>query len=136
VVDISETGNRTVIDPSVIEEIVAICLEAMINVRRHAEAKHIAVSIAFNRFQLIIAVRDDGKGIDPQTLKRRQFEGHFGLLGMRERAKRIRSKLEIGAEPGGGTLVRIVVPAYAAYRGGLFGRFWTRSVVIPSSIAP
>jgi signal transduction histidine kinase len=126
-IKMSVSGKRAPIDPSVAEEITAIVSEALINVRRHAEAKNIEVSIIYNRWRLDVAVRDDGKGIDPQVMRVGRREGHFGLVGMRERAKRIHSRLEIHSDAANGTGIRIVVPAYVAYQTGWFGRFWSKS---------
>jgi signal transduction histidine kinase/ligand-binding sensor domain-containing protein len=123
-VKLSVTGNSLPVDPGVAEEVSAIALESLINARRHAEAKQVEVSVTYTRWRLTVAVRDDGKGIDPEVLIVGGREGHFGLLGMRERAKRIRSRLQIQRNPGGGTVVRIVVPGYIAYRAGWLTRFW------------
>jgi len=123
----SVSGERAPIDPSVAEEITAIVSEALINVRRHAEAKNIEVSIVYNRWRLDVAVRDDGKGIEPQVMRVGKREGHFGLVGMRERAKRIHSRLEIHSDAANGTRIRILIPAHVAYQGGWLGRFWSKS---------
>jgi len=126
-IKMSVSGERAPIDPSVAEEITAIVSEALINVRRHAEAKNIEVSIVYNRWRLDVAVRDDGKGIEPQVMRVGKREGHFGLVGMRERAKRIHSRLEIHSDAANGTRIRILIPAHVAYQGGWLGRFWSKS---------
>ena len=51
-------------------------------------------------------------------------EGHFGLRGMRERAKGIGGKLEIWSQPGAGTEVELIVPASVAYVGQTGRRSW------------
>jgi signal transduction histidine kinase/ligand-binding sensor domain-containing protein len=133
-VKLSETGKSLPVDPGVAEEVSAIVLESLINARRHAEAKQMEVSVTYSRWRLIVAVRDDGKGIDPQILTVGGREGHFGLLGMRERARRIRSQLQIQLDPGGGTVVRIVVPGYVAYRAGWLARFWPKPAAISEGL--
>jgi signal transduction histidine kinase len=54
--------------------------------------------------------------------------GHFGLLGMRERAEQIRAQLKIWSKPGAGTEIDVQVPALVAYRQSqnLSRRTWTR----------
>jgi len=76
-------------------------------------------------------VRDDGIGVDPEVLSREGRAGHWGLRGMRERAKRIGGHLEVWSEHGAGTEVELTVPAsvaYAAQGGGRF-RFVMRRAV-------
>ena len=60
-------------------------------------------------------MRDDGKGIDPKLLSDGEPEGHFGLRGMRERAKLIGGKLTVWSELDAGTEVELSIPASRAY---------------------
>ena len=64
--------------------------------------------------QLRILVRDDGCGIDPQVLKSGR-DGHWGLAGMRERAKRIGAKFRVLSRTQGGTEVELRVPSDIAF---------------------
>jgi signal transduction histidine kinase len=61
-------------------------------------------------------VRDDGCGIEPQTLRDGR-DGHWGLSGMRETAERIGAKLRLQSRPGEGTEVELIVPAEIAFAG-------------------
>jgi signal transduction histidine kinase len=82
----------------------------------HAEATHVTVSIEYRWRTLRLEVRDNGRGIDAAVSERR--EGHFGLLGMCERAAELHGKLSITRLSDRGTAVIVVVPAGAAYSDG------------------
>ena len=81
-------------------EVARVVQEALANVRRHSGARHARVSLERER----VEVRDDGRGFGPDT------PAGMGLTGMRERAQSLGGELEVEAEPGGGTLVRLRVP--------------------------
>jgi len=79
------------------------------------DAKQIEVEIRYDERQLRVRVRDEGKGIDPKLLSHDGREGHFGLRGMRERAKLIGGKLTVWSELDAGTEVELSLPANRAY---------------------
>ena len=89
--------------------------EGMRNAFRHADANQIEVEILYDERQLRVRIRDDGKGIDPKLLSNHGPEGHFGLRGMRERAKLIGGKLNVWSELDSGTEVELSIPASRAY---------------------
>ena len=101
--------------PILRDEVYRIAGEAMRNAFRHADAKQIEVEIRYDERQLRLRVRDDGKGIDPKLLSHDGREGHFGLRGMRERAKLIGGKLTVWSELDSGTEVELSLPANRAY---------------------
>jgi signal transduction histidine kinase len=96
-------------------EIVAIVREALVNARRHADASSVRVRVVFSWRRLIVSVTDDGKGIPEGVLAEGMRRGHYGLLGMYERAEAIPANLRIQSDPSG-TDVRLVVPAHLVYR--------------------
>lgn len=57
-----------------------------------------------------MTVEDDDRGIDPGMLDRGHRDGHWGLVGMRERAARIGARLDLRSEAGKGTQVELSVP--------------------------
>jgi signal transduction histidine kinase len=63
-----------------------------------------------------LRIRDNGKGIDRKVLEQGALQGHWGLPGVRERAKRIGAQVKLWSEPGAGTEVELTVPARIAYR--------------------
>jgi signal transduction histidine kinase len=74
---------------------------------------------------------DDGPGIDLAALEQRGKARHFGLTGMRERAKQLGATFWVGGNGGGGTRITVVVPARTAYRD-TFNWLWQRSVPGPA----
>lgn len=94
--------------PEVTYQLLRIVREAIANALRHAEARHLTVALKGMAGQIRLAVEDDGIGfsIDPDE----QRFGHFGLIGMRERADEIDAELTVVSKPGQGTLVAIQVP--------------------------
>lgn len=81
-----------------------IAQEAMTNIQRHAQAMHVAVTLAAENGGLELSVRDDGRGFDPS------HSGRLGLVTMRERAEQVGGRLEIDAAPGRGSCVRAYIP--------------------------
>ena len=80
-------GEPRDLHPILRDEIYRIAAEALRNAFHHAAARQIEVEIRYDDQQFRLRVRDDGKGIDPAVLSGQGREGHFGLPGMRERAK-------------------------------------------------
>ena len=101
--------------PILRDEVYRITGEGIRNAFRHADAKQIEVEIHYDDRRLRVRVRDDGKGIDPKLLSDDGRQGHFGLRGMRERAKLIGGKLTVWSELDAGTEVELSIPASRAY---------------------
>jgi len=96
------------------DEAFGIASEALRNAFRHAKAQRIIVEIQYDEQQFRLRVRDDGKGIDEETL-RQQSARHFGLPGMRERAEIVGGCLEVSSMLGSGTQVALSIPGAIAY---------------------
>jgi signal transduction histidine kinase/ligand-binding sensor domain-containing protein len=101
--------------PVVRDEVYRIAGEALRNAFRHAEAHHIELEIRYDEPQFRLRLRDDGKGIDLQFLGDDGRQGHYGLRGMRERAKLLSGELTVWSERNSGTEVELVIPAARAY---------------------
>jgi signal transduction histidine kinase/ligand-binding sensor domain-containing protein len=108
-------GTRPVCAP-VVDELVAIVGQALSNVERHARAGNVVVELDHGALALDIFVRDDGIGIAPAIIAAGGRDGHFGLLGMRERAEQLGGRLLVESRPEGGTTIHVRVPARIAYR--------------------
>lgn len=89
--------------------------EALANAFRHARASHIELDISYDHRIFRLRIRDDGIGMDPGFLGQRGREGHWGLPGIRERAKVIGGRLEVWSELSRGTEVELTLPAKIAY---------------------
>jgi signal transduction histidine kinase/ligand-binding sensor domain-containing protein len=116
VIDIRIDGESRNLNPLVRDEAFRIAGEALRNAIKHSGAQHVTVTIHYERRQLRLVVRDDGKGIDAETTARQQASSHFGLPGMRERAAIVKGQLEVRSAPGAGTEIELDVPAAIAYR--------------------
>src|SRR6266852_5483120 len=101
--------------PVLRDEIYRIAGEGLRNAFRHARARRVEVEIRYDERQLQVRIRDDGSGIDPSVLSHEGRAGHWGLPGMRERAKRIGGQIDLWSELGAGTEVELRVPASIAY---------------------
>jgi signal transduction histidine kinase len=88
-----------------------IVQEALSNVSRHARAKHVWITVNFKEDGTLLAVRDDGVGFQPpdQTSDLART-GHYGLIGMVERALLINASLDIHSEPNQGTQITTHLP--------------------------
>ncbi len=96
-------------------EVFAIAREAITNAFRHAGATSVETEIIYGPSQFSADVRDDGRGMEVELLRAGGRPGHWGLAGMRERAKTIRGALNIRSQPGVGTEVELRVSAAIAY---------------------
>jgi signal transduction histidine kinase len=108
-------GESRNLHPILRDETYKIAAEALRNAFRHSQARQIEVEIRYDTEQFRLRIRDDGKGIDPAILSGQGGEGHFGLPGMRERAKIMGAKLTVWSEVAAGTEVELRVPASTAY---------------------
>jgi len=112
-------GERQDLDPILQDEVYRIGREVLRNAFRHAHASRIEVEIRYDR-PFRVRIRDDGRGIARKVLEAGSRGGHWGLPGMRERAKKIGARMVIWSETGAGTEVELTVPAritYAKSRG-------------------
>ena len=102
-------GEPRPLRPEVEGACVRVVQEAITNVVKHAAASTVRVHAAFGERRLRLSVKDDGRGFDTAS-HLPTFGGHWGLLGMRERASQIRGKLRVRSTPGEGTEVVLAVP--------------------------
>ncbi|MDQ0008450.1 signal transduction histidine kinase/ligand-binding sensor domain-containing protein [Luteibacter jiangsuensis] len=110
-------GNRRrPVNPVVIDELHSIVREAVINAMQHSHAHSIRITVEHARRSLKVWVSDDGDGFTTVP-DAREGNGHFGLVGMRERAQRMGGKLKVQSAPQRGTLVTVRIPARVAYAG-------------------
>ena len=108
-------GEARNLHPILRDEIYRIAAEALRNAFRHAQARQVEVEIRYDNQQFRLRVRDDGKGIDTVVLSGQGPRGHYGLPGMRERAKLIGGNLVVWSEVDAGTELELLIPAGTAY---------------------
>jgi ligand-binding sensor domain-containing protein/two-component sensor histidine kinase len=86
-----------------------LCQEAITNALKHAHAQKVTIALNFEPQSVEVSVQDDGCGFDPDS-PLHLSGGHFGLVGMRERIKKLGGRLTLKSRPGTGTEVVIMVP--------------------------
>ena len=90
-----------------------IAHEAVANAHKHASASVVRVGWSETAGAFELVIEDDGMGIPPEAIRNASARGHFGLLGLRERAHKLKAKLEILSPPPGktgGTAVVLELP--------------------------
>ncbi len=108
-------GTPRGLHPILRDEVYRLATEALRNAFRHAAARAVEVEIRYDEKYFRLRVRDDGKGIGPEVLRGEGREGHYGLHGMRERARLVGGKLTIWSEVESGTEIELIIPASRAY---------------------
>jgi signal transduction histidine kinase len=107
-------GAPRKLQPIVRDEIYWIAREALVNAFRHSGATRIEVELLYDDRHFKLGVRDDGKGIPAEILEPGRT-GHYGLTGMRERARQVGAELSIWSRPGSGTEVQLRLAGSIAY---------------------
>jgi len=104
------TGTAEQLHDEVSATLLRIAQEALSNAARHAAATRAGVTLSFMGDEVVLDIRDDGRGFDPLALPARTGTGGFGLDGMRARAARLAGARAVESEPGHGTAVSARVP--------------------------
>ena len=112
-------GQERVLDKHVEVTLFRIIQESLNNIHRHAGVEEGYVRMLFAPDHLAILIEDHGNGFDQERLleerKNPDGDGHFGMIGMEERAKIIGANLTVASEPGNGTRVHVKL----SYPGGV-----------------
>lgn len=107
----SVNGEPRRLAPEVELSLYRMAQEALSNAERHSKAGQIHIQLDFEPAQVQLSVWDDGVGFDvPQLPDQFARQGHYGLLGLAERADLIHAALKVDSHPGRGTLVQVTVP--------------------------
>jgi signal transduction histidine kinase len=105
---LSTNGAAPKSAPAIEDNLLRICEEAVTNAVKHAHPTEVEVNLEYDSNELRLRIRDDGCGFDPggpDGVK----AGHFGLVGMRERAKSMAGALSLKSQPGQGTEILVTV---------------------------
>ncbi|MCC2957583.1 histidine kinase [Massilia sp. IC2-477] len=108
--DLRSKGTTSGLPRSIGDEAGAIACEAVRNAFTHAQAHRILVEISCSGHALVVTVSDDGRGLPDEVAQSGRRDGHWGIVGMRERAAHIGARLEIQGGAAGGTTVTLEVP--------------------------
>jgi signal transduction histidine kinase len=94
------------------QHVLRIAQEAVTNAVKHAKAKIVSIELEGEEQLLPLRIKDDGIGFEPPRAFS-VFGGHFGILGMQARAKRLRAEFILASSPGAGTQVEVRIPFVA-----------------------
>ena len=102
------------------DEVYWIAREAIVNALKSACAAKVEVELSYRVADLRVFIRDDGRGFEPAVIDAGTRNGHWGIRGMKERARRIGATVDIWTAVGAGTEVSLRIPASVAYRDRRF----------------
>lgn len=109
------SGTERRLDPGIELALYRTAHEALSNARRHAQARHITLTVTFSAEATQIVVEDDGRGfLWPPPAGSLSEKGHFGLIGMAERVQRFGGTLRVQTAPAQGTRIEILIPTERA----------------------
>jgi signal transduction histidine kinase/sugar lactone lactonase YvrE len=108
-VHVDVAGSSRKLPEEMEQHLLRIAQEAVTNTVKHARARQVEIRLALEPRRLSMVVSDDGEGFE-QSEAFSEIGGHFGLLGMRERAERLGGELHLASQPGQGTKVEVTVP--------------------------
>ena len=108
-VEVDVSGESKTLPEDMEQHLLRIAQEAVTNVLKHAGATKVLVRLHMEAKKLYLRIADNGRGFEQREAFSSQG-GHFGLLGMRERAERLGGELHLASHPGEGTEVQVTVP--------------------------
>ncbi|MDX2008151.1 MAG: sensor histidine kinase [Meiothermus sp.] len=98
------TGDPSLLSPELEVGLLRITQEALSNVRKHARARQVNVTLSYLDDMVLLDIQDDGLGLQPPS------SGSFGLRSMRERIEALGGSFALESEPGQGTTVAVGLP--------------------------
>jgi signal transduction histidine kinase len=106
-VEVRCQGVPVQVHPGVASHLFRIAQEGVTNALKHAQARRIEIILDFKPEAVALCVNDDGRGFEPAAAA---TDGHFGLRGLKERARALGAELALDSKPGQGTRLRVTVP--------------------------
>lgn len=92
------------------EHLLRLTREGLTNIARHAQASQVWIQAGIESAMITFVIEDNGIGFDPALVA----TGHYGLLGLRERARLMHGHLLVESKPGQGTTVRLCLPTFSS----------------------
>ncbi len=108
-VHVDVAGSQNGLPQEFEQHLLRIAQEAVTNALKHAGASQIWVKLHTEARKLYLRIVDNGHGFEHQDVFS-SIGGHFGLIGMRERAERLGGEMRLASHPGEGTEVEVTVP--------------------------
>ena len=124
VVRCSVEGEVFSVPPAVSRELLMVVREAVYNSALHGNAQQIDIQVRYEPTRLALAVMDDGIGFD---VDRQPAEGHYGIIGMRERMQRVSGDFCLYSAPNSGTRVDLAIGRAALLSKAGHARQWAMS---------
>lgn len=103
-------GNECRLPDKIELALYRITQEALSNIRKHSHATEAKIELDFSLGSVMLKIQDNGAGFEPASLQTLPVTGHYGLVGIRERAQLIQGNLQIKSGDGKGTQIYIQVP--------------------------
>ena len=113
--DFSVQGDPRILRSTTQNHLLRIAREALNNAHRHGKASRVHCHLAYSEEGFTLKLEDNGSGFDAGLLTP---AGHFGLIGMRERANKIHARFSLSSTPGHGTTIEVHMP-YTSPEAGL-----------------
>jgi signal transduction histidine kinase len=114
VTEFSMTGRPQSSSADAEMQLLRIAQESVNNAVRHGRATQVRIALNFEDDRILLRISDDGRGFVPDDQEAAPDTGHhLGLLTMRERAARVRGRIDIISSPGRGTTIETSVPVMA-----------------------
>lgn len=117
---IAVCGDMLPLHPLVLAEALRVAEEAIRNSVRHSSATRLDLYVEYGKKSFVMRISDNGAGIPESVLQCGSRDGHYGLLGMRERARQLGGELRVTSSPDAGTDIALIVPARTAYANRRF----------------
>jgi signal transduction histidine kinase len=108
---VTVTGTARPMTPEAESALLRTAQEALANVAKHAAATRVGLTLSYMNDEVVLDVRDDGRGFDPARVGVPGQAGGFGLVAMRQRIEGLSGTLDVESEPGLGTAISARVPA-------------------------
>lgn len=108
-VEVRVDGQPVVVPPDVAAALVRTARGALANVREHAGAQRVALTLTYHLDEVVLDVRDDGRGFEPAQVRPSGTRGR-GLAGVRDRARALGGRADVESAPGEGTTVSVRFP--------------------------
>jgi signal transduction histidine kinase/ligand-binding sensor domain-containing protein len=124
-----EEGTRREICIAVQVEVSKIIREALMNSILHSQALSAEVVLSYGGTTFSVSCKDTGVGLPPSVSADGKRAGHWGLVGMRERASAMNGRMQIRSAPGRGTEIDVRVPSKRAYFVSRINRSWLRRLL-------
>ncbi len=103
-------GQQQRLDIAIEVALFRIIQEAINNIKKHAQVDHALVKMELLSDKVSVSIRDQGKGFNPDTIKKDKKREGYGLVGISERVQLLNGEIKINSAPGKGTSINIAIP--------------------------